>query len=151
MNMAKRKLVCLDLMKTVREVKDHVLSSDFGVVIEDRYPKAKNHFLVLPKENIPTIYNLTKDHLQLLDKLHMLAIDVLEVKHFKLEDFKLGFHRDPSMRQLHLHVISQDFISDCLKTKKHWNSFNTKLFLPYEELYNELKADGCVKKINEEE
>lgn len=32
------------------------------------------------------------------------------------------------MRQLHLHVISQDFDSKHLKNKKHWNSFNTAFF-----------------------
>ena len=35
----------------------------------------------------------------------------------------------PSMAQVHMHVISQDFISPCLKTKKHWNSFNTPYFI----------------------
>ena len=33
------------------------------------------------------------------------------------------------MDLLHLHVISKDFVSTYLKTKKHWNSFNTKNFL----------------------
>jgi len=31
--------------------------------------------------------------------------------------------------QLHMHVISQDFNSPCLKTKKHWNSFTTEYFI----------------------
>lgn len=31
---------------------------------------------------------------------------------------------------LHMHVISQDFKSECLKTKKHWNSFTTDFFQP---------------------
>lgn len=31
--------------------------------------------------------------------------------------------------QLHLHVISQDFDSPALKTKKHWNSFTTEYFI----------------------
>ncbi|XP_054806292.1 receptor-like protein 7 [Prosopis cineraria] len=34
----------------------------------------------------------------------------------------------PSMRQLHLHGISQDFDSKHLKNKKHWNSLNTDFF-----------------------
>ena len=42
---------------------------------------------------------------------------------------RIGFHAKPSMDHLHLHVISSDFVSSCLKTKKHWNSFNTKHFL----------------------
>ena len=34
-----------------------------------------------------------------------------------------------STSHVHLHVISQDFDSPCLKNKKHWNSFNTEYFL----------------------
>lgn len=30
---------------------------------------------------------------------------------------------------VHLHVISQDFDSSCLKNKKHWNSFTTDYFI----------------------
>lgn len=30
---------------------------------------------------------------------------------------------------MHLHVISQDFDSPCLKNKKHWNSFTTEYFI----------------------
>ncbi|WOO77380.1 Aprataxin [Vanrija pseudolonga] len=34
-----------------------------------------------------------------------------------------GFHAVPSMRHLHLHVMSNDLASPSLKTKKHYNSF----------------------------
>ena len=43
--------------------------------------------------------------------------------------FSVGFHSAPSMRQLHLHVISRDYDSPSLKNKKHWNSFTTPFFL----------------------
>ena len=46
--------------------------------------------------------------------------------------FALGFHAAPSMRQLHLHVISLDFASEALKNKKHWNSFATAFLVPPE-------------------
>jgi aprataxin len=36
-----------------------VLSSDKAVVIKDKYPKAKHHFLVLPFDNIPSIYQVS--------------------------------------------------------------------------------------------
>lgn len=42
---------------------------------------------------------------------------------------RIGFHAKPSMDHLHLHVLSTDFLSPSLKTKKHWNSFNTEHFL----------------------
>ena len=48
--------------------------------------------------------------------------------------FRYGFHAVPSMNHLHMHVISQDFDSPCLKHKKHWNSFTTTFFVPLEEL-----------------
>ncbi|EFJ49758.1 hypothetical protein VOLCADRAFT_59035 [Volvox carteri f. nagariensis] len=43
--------------------------------------------------------------------------------------FKLGVHAVPSMCQVQLHVVSQDFDSAPLKNKKRWNSFNTAAFL----------------------
>lgn len=48
------------------------------------------------------------------------------------------------MRQLHLHVISQDFDSIHLKNKKHWNSFNTTFFLESVDVIKELEDIGNV-------
>ena len=38
----------------------------------------------------------------------------------------MGFHAIPSMPQLHMHVVSQEFDSACLKTKRHYNTFTTR-------------------------
>lgn len=46
------------------------------------------------------------------------------------------------MRQLHLHVISQDFQSTHLKNKKHWNSFNTAFFHDSVDVMDEISSDG---------
>ncbi len=56
-----------------------------------------------------------------------------------------------------MHVISQDFDSDCLKNKKHWNSFTTPFFIGSRRLaslvlicmiiadiYDQLKQEGKV-------
>lgn len=48
----------------------------------------------------------------------------------------------PSMRQLHLHVISQDFDSKHLKNKKHWNSFNTAFFRDSVDVIDEVSNHG---------
>jgi aprataxin len=45
------------------------------------------------------------------------------------DPFAFGFHSKPSMKRLHLHVISRDYDSASLKTKKHWQSFCTPFFL----------------------
>ena len=57
--------------------------------------------------------------------------------------FLLGFHSVPSMRQLHMHVVSTDFDSPALKHKKHWNSFTTPFFLPLPEVEAALAAGGA--------
>lgn len=35
-----------------------VISSDSVVIIKDKYPKAQHHFLILPRENIHSIYKV---------------------------------------------------------------------------------------------
>ena len=54
--------------------------------------------------------------------------------------FNLGFHSIPSMRHLHLHVISRDFNSVCLKKKKHWNSFTTAFWLDVDWVLQQLDS-----------
>ncbi|XP_017846893.1 aprataxin-like protein [Drosophila busckii] len=134
------------LIKTIIDRSNHFISCDVAVVIADKYPKARHHYLVLPTEDIPSIYSLNRTHLPLLEELHLLALNITEVRGLQWDNFKVVFHAKPSMQRVHLHVISKDFISDCLKTKKHWNSFNTDLFVPYETIYNQLSNDGCIQR-----
>lgn len=77
------------------------------------------------------------EDIALLEEMHLLALKVIERTRVKKEDFKIGFHLNPSMRHLHLHVISNDFISDKLKQYKHWNIFNTDIFRPIESKFTE--------------
>ncbi|CAA6669309.1 unnamed protein product [Spirodela intermedia] len=63
--------------------------------------------------------------------------------------FRLGYHSAPSMRQLHLHVISQDFDSDHLKNKKHWNSFNTAFFLDSGDVLEAVERNGAAELASE--
>jgi len=46
-----------------------------------------------------------------------------------LVPLRLGYHASPSLEPLHLHLISGDFDSPCLKHKKHWNSFQPPFFV----------------------
>lgn len=54
------------------------------------------------------------------------------------------------MRQLHLHVISQDFDSTHLKNKKHWNSFNTAFFRDSVDVIEEVSSKGKATIKNDE-
>lgn len=144
------------LLKDLNDSKQWILSNKNVVVIRDQFPKAKFHYLVLPRENISSIFDvskfnweklllfhiqillewinlqLTKDHVHLLDEMYLMALDVIRINGHQQKDFQIGFHAQPSMRHLHMHVISTDFDSPTLKTKRHWNSFHTELFIPYQ-------------------
>lgn len=68
-----------------------------------------------------------------METVNILHIHTFTVCLFNLTIVFHGFNRlfpSPlSTSHVHLHVISQDFDSPCLKNKKHWNSFNTEYFL----------------------
>jgi len=59
--------------------------------------------------------------------------------------WQLGFHSLPSMAQLHLHILTDDFNSEWLKTKKHWNSFTSPFFLPLDDVIVTLQQQGSVR------
>mmetsp|Transcript_15506 Transcript_15506/g.24794 ORF Transcript_15506/g.24794 Transcript_15506/m.24794 type:complete len:139 (-) Transcript_15506:316-732(-) len=111
---------------------------DEFMAVYDAFPKAKIHLLLLPCQRIvdsPSCLTGAKEDLDLVDRMYSRATwlteRLLEANGGRLEGvgkIKLGFHAVPSLRQLHLHIISDDFDSPCLKNKKHWNSFTTDFF-----------------------
>jgi len=124
-----------------------VFSTPSVVVIKDKFPKAKHHFLVLPREELDNLQSLELKHLSLVE--HMVDVGNQIAARHRDSEFRMGFHAKPSMLHLHLHLISQDFESVGLKTKRHWNSFTTDFFLPVENVITELKELGKVKKKEE--
>ncbi|XP_063776126.1 aprataxin [Pseudophryne corroboree] len=122
-----------------------VFKDDKVVVIKDKYPKSRYHWLVLPWESISNLKVLRAEHLDLLEHMHSVGEKIAQ-QHSTLSraQFRLGYHAIPSMSHVHLHVISQDFDSPCLKVKKHWNSFTTDYFLESEEIIDMIKLRGKV-------
>lgn len=115
------------------------------VVVNDIYPKAQRHLLVLARsEGLDCLMDVREEHIQLLRTMH--AIGLKWAEKFLHDDpslaFRLGYHLAPSMRQLHLHVISQDFNSNHLKNKKHWNSFNSAFFRDSVDVIDEISKYG---------
>ena len=45
----------------------------------------------------------------------------------------VGMHAGPSMDNLHIHVLSRDRFSECLKRRKHYNSFATEFLVKLNE------------------
>ncbi|GAM27513.1 hypothetical protein SAMD00019534_106890 [Acytostelium subglobosum LB1] len=115
------------------------------VIIQDAYPKAKHHYLVMPRRLIPSFKDLTKEDLGLLQQLYDHGIHFIQnTLKCKLDIFQIGFHAVPSMRQLHLHLISNDLNSPALKRKEHWISFTTDFFIPFQSFYDNLKQNGSI-------
>lgn len=48
----------MGLLNAMKDPSLLVIKSNLAVVIKDKYPKAKHHFLVLPLENIPSIFKV---------------------------------------------------------------------------------------------
>ncbi|NWU87173.1 APTX protein, partial [Onychorhynchus coronatus] len=133
------------LESSMQDPKLQVYKDEKTVVIKDKYPKARYHWLVLPWEPISSLKSVTRDHLELLEHMHAVGQKMIEQCPARESlEFRLGYHAIPSMRQLHLHVISQDFDSLALKTKKHWNSFTTDYFLNSQDVIEMLRSKGKV-------
>ncbi|KAA8517752.1 hypothetical protein F0562_015243 [Nyssa sinensis] len=132
-------------MHPERHKEDVIEMSDDVVVLNDLYPKAQKHLLVLVRsEGLDCLADACKEHLLLLRTMHAMGLKWAEK--FSSEDeslvFRLGYHSAPSMQQLHLHVISQDFNSKHLKNKKHWNSFNSAFFRDSVDVIEEISKHG---------
>ncbi|KTF78935.1 hypothetical protein cypCar_00043024 [Cyprinus carpio] len=113
--------------------------------MQDKYPKARYHWLVLPWDSISSLKALRSEHVELLKHMQRVGDQMLQQcpDAHKLS-FRLGYHAIPSMSHVHLHVISQDFDSPCLKNKKHWNSFTTDYFVESRDVIAMLEHDGKV-------
>lgn len=119
----------LGLLSAVENPDLLVKSDDLVFLIKDGYPKAEFHYLVIPKEDITSLKSVTTKHINLLKHMESIALEITTDEKHGNKTFQIGYHAEPSMSRLHLHVISDDMNSDCLKNKKHWNSFTTNFFL----------------------
>lgn len=118
-------------------------SDDQCVIIRDKYPKAKIHLLCIARDlSLREPLDIKPRHISILKHMKKVSIDFIDdfVDGLCDEDVKkhriqMGFHAVPSLKQLHLHIISTDFDSPCLKTRKHWISFTNKdFFLEIDEI-----------------
>ncbi|XP_049899993.1 aprataxin isoform X1 [Epinephelus moara] len=133
------------LKVSMQDPKMQVYKDDKVVVIKDKYPKARYHWLVLPWQTISSLKALRDEHCDLVKHMQEVADQMIQ----QCPDatslrFRTGYHAIPSMSHVHLHVISQDFDSPCLKNKKHWNSFTTDYFMESHDVIQMLETNGRV-------
>lgn len=123
-------------------VEAHIVhKTDEFVTLHDGYPKATVHLLVLPRTRIGSVKDLRMEHLPMLQRLARYIaslIDWLGVVRCDLSWIH-GIHSVPSLQQLHVHVISHDFRSPCLKNAKHFNSFQRPFLLAMDDVLTGLQ------------
>lgn len=133
------------LKASMQDPKMQVYKDDKVVVIKDKYPKARYHWLVLPWQSISSLKALREEHCDLVKHMHRVADQMIQqCPDANSIRFRTGYHAIPSMSHVHLHVISQDFDSPCLKNKKHWNSFTTDYFIESQDVIEMLETNGKV-------
>lgn len=66
------------LLKSIEDPECKVKEDDKIVAIKDKYPKAQFHYLILPKEDIMSIWHVKKDHQDLLMHMHNVACNLIK-------------------------------------------------------------------------
>lgn len=122
-----------------------VISYDENVIIiRDGFPKSVRHWLVIPRDNKvsrldPIVALANANNYAMLkpyvEKAKRMITQELQDQYGGdwLNFVRCGVHVVPSLANLHIHVILQDFNSNRMKHKKHYNSFTTPFFVPFED------------------
>lgn len=138
-----------------------VYHNDKFVVINDAFPKASVHLLILPRDtskNVLAPQSAFDDPAFLADcreeeqKVRAIVASELRRKFGKFsasdkprldaldsddppaklppgrdwsKEVITGIHANPSMNHVHIHVLSRDMVSECMKKRNHYLSFTT--------------------------
>lgn len=132
------------------------------VIIRDAFPKAMRHYLVIPRSDLLTHmhplhafedalqYAMVEEHVNRAKDMIVESVvadglvpdEAVARATFRNKFIRAGVHCEPSLSNLHVHVITQDFYLDRMKNKKHYNSFTTAFFVPFELLKPHGRAAG---------
>jgi histidine triad (HIT) family protein len=86
-----------------------IFRDDDIVAFEDIRPVAPTHVLVIPKEHIPSVHDLTAQHGSLLARMFQVANQVADEKKVDRDGYRLVFNKGPqagqSVYHLHLHLL----------------------------------------------
>ena len=124
------------------------------VVVKDAFPKATTHFLVLARakalEDGPS--TLTKHQVPLLKRMAEKGSGLFfaqqrggEKNTSAQSEPKIGFHAVPSMKTLHLHILSSDLQGTGMQTRRHWNSFATGFFKNHKDVLAVLETGDATQ------
>ena len=114
------------------------------LVFEDINPSAATHFLVVPKNHIDTVNNLTSLDTQMVREMYEVGVTVLKKEGVK--DMILGFHIPPftSIPHLHLHAIGLPF-KNFWRSMKYPRELKTPWFINAQEYIAKLERQRIPK------
>lgn len=120
---------------------------DEFLLLRDKFPKATVHFLLMnQKKKVYTLHPLRamadpeilqafQSKINSLQDIIFAEISVMlpGASREILDIFKFGIHARPSMRDLHVHIISRDLCGLKMNTSKKYNSFLFPFFVELNE------------------
>ncbi len=91
-----------------RELEAKIVYEDSEVIaFKDINPQAPVHILIVPKQHIERHSDLTEEHLTLIGKMHLVAVDL--ARSYGLKSYRLvlncGEEAGQSVWHLHLHLL----------------------------------------------
>ena len=130
----------LDLFTEKRTEFNIIYEDEWVWVIDDKYPKSILHWLVIPKiKLIHGLDDLTHEHLPLLIHMKNVVTELIATATARHE-FLVGFHKEPSLYQLHLHVLTSDLSK--AKTARHRFTFSKEFLIPLETVISHFSGGG---------
>jgi len=101
---------CLFCKIFAREIPaKEVFRDDNIVAFEDIRPVAPTHVLVIPKEHIPSVHDLTREHAPMLARMLEVANRIADERKVDRDGYRLVFNKGPqagqSVYHLHVHLL----------------------------------------------
>jgi len=101
---------CLFCKIFAREIPaKEVFRDDDIVAFEDIRPVAPTHVLVIPKQHIPSIHDLTRDQGPMLARMMEVANRIADERKVDRDGYRLVFNKGPqagqSVYHVHLHLL----------------------------------------------
>ncbi|KAL3787062.1 hypothetical protein HJC23_011746 [Cyclotella cryptica] len=135
-----------------------LFKTDKYVCMYDKFPKAKYHCLLMPRRQrgeetifntVETLNDVTPYHSDELREFHILGKNIARRLQESIQNtsdsvqitIKLGYHAIPSLKPLHLHIVSSDLDSSYITRRNHVQSFtSSSFFVTPDALENHLES-----------
>ena len=88
---------------------DKIFETDTILVIEDKFPQAPKHYLILPKRHVNDVSSLGLDDKELLNDMYHVTREVVKKKGLENNGFRLvvnqGVNGGQTIFHLHMHLL----------------------------------------------